>query len=414
MFESYLFLRGMALSLLLLVCLKLWIQCRGFIAGKLLLGVFLGLAGYLVVPFLADTSWLKYLVVALAISVPAMFWLFSESLFKDWDSRQIKLSWVHVSIVISFLAISFFSHWAGDVMPSAGGSEANDARLMNAEKIAFYLSYLFRIGFVVFAFIAILSQWQNDLVEPRRRLRSIMVVLGAAQILLVTAVELMLAGEAAPLFLEVANSALILMLVAGIAIWLLLIDPESLPVLLGFSNSMIEEVDSAAVHSSTSIAKPTSVLISAEQALPDNSQTSPQLSHPLKDPLKEQLTQQLTPRLNVLEQGWLDALHQHMQDDAGYRNAELTIRSLSGILNIPEHRLRRLINQYLGYRNFNDYLNRLRIAEAQTRLADSAQGHLPILTIAMDVGYASLTPFNRAFKLKHQQTPGEYRREKLQ
>ena len=78
---------------------------------------------------------------------------------------------------------------------------------------------------------------------------------------------------------------------------------------------------------------------------------------------------------------------------------------------MPEHLLRKLINQGLGYRNFSDFLNHYRIEDAASRLADPSQAHLPILTIALDAGYASLAPFNRAFKEKMEQTPSDYRRQ---
>jgi AraC-like DNA-binding protein len=37
---------------------------------------------------------------------------------------------------------------------------------------------------------------------------------------------------------------------------------------------------------------------------------------------------------------------------------------------------------------------------------------VPILTLALDLGYASLSPFNRAFKAHTGLTPSEYRRTK--
>ena len=77
---------------------------------------------------------------------------------------------------------------------------------------------------------------------------------------------------------------------------------------------------------------------------------------------------------------------------------------------IPEYRLRRLINQRLGYRNFNVFLNNHRIEEAKAALADPAQTEVPVITIAMDAGFQSLGPFNRAFKAVTGVTPTEYRR----
>jgi len=91
----------------------------------------------------------------------------------------------------------------------------------------------------------------------------------------------------------------------------------------------------------------------------------------------------------------------------------LTIARMADKAGMPEHRLRRLINQHLGYRNFSDYLNHHRIAAAQERLASVEDRNLPVLTIAMDLGYGSLGPFNRAFKERTGQTPTEFRRSAL-
>ncbi|NVJ97245.1 MAG: helix-turn-helix domain-containing protein [Alphaproteobacteria bacterium] len=91
----------------------------------------------------------------------------------------------------------------------------------------------------------------------------------------------------------------------------------------------------------------------------------------------------------------------------------LSIARMAETANMPEHRLRRLINQHLGYRNFADYLNHHRILAAKESLSDTEKRHVPVLTIAMDLGYGSLGPFNRAFKERTGQTPTEYRRAAL-
>lgn len=93
-----------------------------------------------------------------------------------------------------------------------------------------------------------------------------------------------------------------------------------------------------------------------------------------------------------------------------YRAAGLTIGALAERLGAPEHRLRALINQRLGYRNFSAFLNEARIAEAKARLADPERVALPVLTIAMDLGYGSLAPFNRAFREATGQAPSDFRR----
>ncbi len=91
----------------------------------------------------------------------------------------------------------------------------------------------------------------------------------------------------------------------------------------------------------------------------------------------------------------------------------LTIAKLASKLKIPEHRLRHLINQHMGYRNFADFLNHHRVQAAKSRLSDVNDRNTPVLTVAMDMGYGSLGPFNRAFKARTGLTPTEFRMQSL-
>ena len=77
---------------------------------------------------------------------------------------------------------------------------------------------------------------------------------------------------------------------------------------------------------------------------------------------------------------------------------------------MPEYRLRRLINQRLGHRNFPSFVNSYRLAEVTAALADPAQADVPILTIALDAGFQSIGPFNRAFKAQTGMTPTAWRK----
>lgn len=92
--------------------------------------------------------------------------------------------------------------------------------------------------------------------------------------------------------------------------------------------------------------------------------------------------------------------------DAGYLQPDLTIGRLAEQLECPEHHLRKMINQSLGYSNFNAFLNHYRIVSAQKRLIESP---LPVLSIALDLGYGSIASFNRAFKDIVGSTPTAYR-----
>jgi AraC-like DNA-binding protein len=113
----------------------------------------------------------------------------------------------------------------------------------------------------------------------------------------------------------------------------------------------------------------------------------------------------LSPSEHVLKQKLDAAMAANV-----YREPGLGIGTLAERLDTPEHRLRALINQRLGYRNFSAFLNAHRIADARAWLSDPAKVDLPVLTIAMDLGYGSLAPFNRAFREATGQTPTDYRR----
>lgn len=100
-------------------------------------------------------------------------------------------------------------------------------------------------------------------------------------------------------------------------------------------------------------------------------------------------------------------------DAGGWRREGLTIGAMAAALEEPEHRLRRLINQRLGHRNFADFVNGYRIDAAKARLADAAGARTTVAAIAFDLGYGSLGPFNRAFRAATGETPTAWRRQAL-
>jgi len=106
----------------------------------------------------------------------------------------------------------------------------------------------------------------------------------------------------------------------------------------------------------------------------------------------------------------LDRLNARLALERMYAREGLTIAGLAELLGTQEHVLRRVINRGLGFRNFNDFLHTHRLQEAQRRLRDPAERRVPVLTIALEVGYGSIGPFNRAFKQRFATTPTAYRR----
>jgi AraC-like DNA-binding protein len=94
-----------------------------------------------------------------------------------------------------------------------------------------------------------------------------------------------------------------------------------------------------------------------------------------------------------------------------YKKEGLTIGELAEIMGEQEYKVRRLINGELGFRNFNDFLNKYRVNEACEILSDPSQNRKTILEIAFSLGYQSIGPFNKAFKDLKNITPTVYRKQ---
>ena len=92
-----------------------------------------------------------------------------------------------------------------------------------------------------------------------------------------------------------------------------------------------------------------------------------------------------------------------------YRRPSLTLKALADLVGLPEYRMRKLINEQLGYQNFNAFLHDYRIREACRQLSDPQMRRIPILTIALSTGYQSINTFNRGFRDIMGMTPSAYR-----
>ena len=87
----------------------------------------------------------------------------------------------------------------------------------------------------------------------------------------------------------------------------------------------------------------------------------------------------------------------------------LTISQLAHRLDTQEHRLRRAINSGLGFRNFPSFVNQYRIEAAKSLLTNPDKAGHPVQTIAYEVGFSSIGPFNRAFRASEGMSPTEFR-----
>jgi AraC-like DNA-binding protein len=117
--------------------------------------------------------------------------------------------------------------------------------------------------------------------------------------------------------------------------------------------------------------------------------------------------------LSRLESAVLGQLQRALEVDRIFLEEGLTIGVLARRLGTSEPVLRRVINRGMGHRNFNDFLHAWRIREACEELARPEQARVPVLSIAMKVGYGSIGAFNRAFKARIGMTPTDFRRNNL-
>ncbi len=113
--------------------------------------------------------------------------------------------------------------------------------------------------------------------------------------------------------------------------------------------------------------------------------------------------------VKVLHQELINAIQELMLDQKFYKQEGLTIGQLAEKLNEQEYKLRSVINQEMGYRNFPAFINSFRIEEARELLLIKGKEKLTIQEIAFETGFNSIGPFNRAFKAETNLTPKAFR-----
>jgi len=97
-----------------------------------------------------------------------------------------------------------------------------------------------------------------------------------------------------------------------------------------------------------------------------------------------------------------------LRDEAIYADPDLRISDVAARLGEPEHRVSRCVGTALGFANFNRLINHHRIDLAK-HLLSARHEERSILEIALDCGFASIGPFNRAFKAETGMTPRAWR-----
>lgn len=126
--------------------------------------------------------------------------------------------------------------------------------------------------------------------------------------------------------------------------------------------------------------------------------------------IKNKIFSKPKKKINIQNPELIEKIQSAMIDEHLYRKEKFTIGDLSKKLGEQEYKVRKAINQDLGYRNFLDFLNSFRIQEAIKILENPSKSGVTILEIAYQTGFNSIGPFNRAFKSTTGLTPTEYRK----
>ncbi|TGY89656.1 AraC family transcriptional regulator [Marinicauda algicola] len=283
----------------------------------------------------------------LAMMTGVFFWWFALALF--CDARRWRASRLIPLAIVSAACAAIL------VFPSPA-----------LDRATIVLHELVNAALMIHVIVIIAGGHQDDLVQPRRKFRTIWVGAIALTVLSVAVAELWKLFADLPSSMHLVESMAILVVACGIAAWS-----------IGAKSEFFPEERSASTGTGT-LAPTTGI-----------------------GTVLEAQDRHLALRLRTA------------MDQGAWRTPGLTVAGLAERLGTQEHRLRAVINQGLGYRNFAAFLNEYRIGAAKTALADPAASRRQILQIALDLGYGSIAPFNRAFREMTGMTPSEYRRAAL-
>jgi len=348
-----LFLRGAVAALLLLHLLNLALPGPRPAARLALAGFVASVLAYLFcqrpLMLLELPRPLAYALLLMCVTNAGWLWASARTLFDDhFDWR-----WPAPAL-LALLAIGLAANLP--YFPSGDGpfrSLAPDSWALRFGQ----LHALANLGFTAAALWEVARGWRADLVATRRVARRWVALGIAVYAALALVVELALQGENVGPLLPALH-------VAGIG-------AVALALALFIARHSLDEVLGGAPLPVAAAAE-----ASAPAALPDKAALA------------------------------LDKLDRAMREDRAYRREGLTVADLASTLGLGEAALRELINQRLGFRNFNDFLHHHRLQEAAARLGSE---DLPVLSIALECGYGSIGPFNRAFKQRFGMTPTELR-----
>lgn len=352
-------LRGAAAGLFLMLLAVILVRSRPFNAIRILGAAMCAATAFYAIataPYVPKTTlWWTLPIMA---GTPVLLWLWARAAFDD----DFVLRYWHGALWLLVIGVAFVGSLAWTAWPAYGRAGTRFVSLV---------SLILAIATIA----QTVRTWSADLVAGRRRLRVAMLVVSLLFFALASS-DMLSFSSGVPRIVESNFSGSLpnafgLLVLAALAGW----------------SSFHPPPDPA-------------MAVAAMDASSDAAGGTP--TEPRGPASPDAVAPALLRRLDRL-----------MSLERIYRQEGLTIAMLAAKLDLPQHRLRQAINEGLGYRNFNAFLNRYRIDEAKAALSDPSQREVAVLTIAMDAGFQSIGPFNRAFKADTGTTPTEFRRDAL-
>ena len=328
----------------------------GSVSARLFAGLLFGIACYQLMPFTLyvwEWGWVNLIIVIASISNPGLLWLFSRSLFCDNE----RLRWPHYTLVVVYVGIA-----TAGVVTSNFIDPHNRLPLSSLEAVVYFLvPQVIKLGMVGHVILLSVQGWQADLIESRRVYRGVFIAISSVFC-------------AATLVSE---------------LWL------NQPLQSGLLSASITVVLFMAFNLSNFTLKPGFLAQQVSSGEPSTA-SRPVQTEGVED--QTNLDEVLLPLSELVEKQRI------------YKEHGLTLAQVAERVDIPAYRLRKVINQQMNYSNFNQYLNQHRIQDACRQLVEPETQQLPVLSIALDVGFRSLSSFNKAFKERMGKTPTEYRK----
>lgn len=345
----------LAVSQLIFLGCCILLNIRRHVFGKLLALYCLCLISYILTttPYVAGNPVLFFLLCRLASATPAVLWVIALLLFVD----NRKVPELGIGVIVLYMLASASGHFL----------LATDHQLnVLSYSLTFVFAQVVMLGLSTHTIYLGIVGRKDDLVEERRRVRIPFVIL----------MGILVFGILASGFLTIFPAPI--NVTATLSLLEVLNDFLSY---YAFLISLILNLAICTLH------RDAIVLLSESAKSSAGSFTTGK-------------------GIGKLDLKLIEKITTAMEEEKKYQQMGLTLTKLAELLHMPEYRLRNIINKQMRFRNFNQFLNSYRIKAASKLLQESNE---PISNIAMDVGYTSLSSFNKIFKDRYGIAPREFR-----